>query len=99
MIFTYSLQGNFLRHTGTTPKKKKKPAAAKEGEKLAESVEKLVVDVPKVKSKNLNVVEELEKSNMKRMANFVVVGTYWLMFDSLTLFSSLSSVNSFDANF
>jgi hypothetical protein len=76
LIFTYLSQGHFLSHTGTTPKKKK-PAASKEGEKLAESVESLAVDEPKVKSKNLNVVEELEKSNMKRMVNFVVVGTYY----------------------
>ncbi|KAF1925081.1 uncharacterized protein M421DRAFT_424110 [Didymella exigua CBS 183.55] len=58
---------------GTTPKKKK-PAASINGEKLADSVEKLAVDEPKVKSKNLNVLEELQKSGMKRMANFVVVG-------------------------
>ena len=64
----------FLRHTGTTPKKKNKPAAAANGDKLADSVEKLAVDEPKVKSKNLNVLEELRKSGMKRMANFVVVG-------------------------
>ncbi|KAJ4983666.1 elongation factor Tu GTP binding domain-containing protein [Stagonosporopsis vannaccii] len=57
----------------TTPKKKK-PAAATNGNKLADSVEKLAVDEPKVKSKNLNVLEELQKSGMKRMANFVVVG-------------------------
>jgi hypothetical protein len=38
-------------------------------------VEKLTVDeTPKVKSKNLNVVQEFEKSGMKRMANFVVIG-------------------------
>ena len=97
MTFAYSLQENLLSHTGTTPKKKK-PAAAKEGEKLAESIEKLAVDEPKVKSKNLNVVEELEKSNMKRMANFVVVGTYWHVFDPPKISSSPSSVNSFDAN-
>ncbi|XP_014554911.1 hypothetical protein COCVIDRAFT_39248 [Bipolaris victoriae FI3] len=42
---------------------------------LTESVERLsVADEPKVKSKNLNVVDEFEKSNMKRLANFVVVG-------------------------
>ncbi len=44
------------------------------GDKLVESVEKLAVDEPKVKSKNLNVLEELQKSGLKRMANFVVVG-------------------------
>ena len=58
--------------TGTPkPKSKKTP-----GDKLAESVEKLAVvdDTPKVKSKNLNVVEEYKKSGMKRMANFVVIG-------------------------
>jgi elongation factor 1 alpha-like protein len=65
----------FLRHTGTTPKKKK-PAAAANGDKLADSVEKLAVDEPKVKSKNLNVLDEFQKSGMKRMANFVVVGMY-----------------------
>lgn len=47
------------------------------GDKLADSVEKLAVDEPKVKSKNLNVLEELQKSGMKRMANFVVVGEYY----------------------
>ncbi|KAF2633989.1 hypothetical protein BU25DRAFT_486965 [Macroventuria anomochaeta] len=66
------LQRAFLRHTGTTPKKK--PAVAANGDKLADSVEKLAVDEPKVKSKNLNVLGELQKSGMKRMANFVVVG-------------------------
>jgi elongation factor 1 alpha-like protein len=30
--------------------------------------------MPKTKSKNLNVVEEFEKSGMKRMSNFVVIG-------------------------
>lgn len=55
---------------GTKPKAKKT-----EGEKLTESVEKLKVDeTPKVKRKNLNVVEEYAKSGMKRMANFVVTG-------------------------
>ncbi|KAF2196590.1 hypothetical protein GQ43DRAFT_498411 [Delitschia confertaspora ATCC 74209] len=44
------------------------------GDKLADSVSKMTVDDTKVKSKNLNVVEEFEKSNTKRMANFVVVG-------------------------
>jgi elongation factor 1 alpha-like protein len=33
-----------------------------------------VVDEPRVKSKNLNVVDEFEKSDSKRMANFVVLG-------------------------
>lgn len=45
---------------------------------MAESVERLAVDEPKVKSKNLNVLEELQKSRMKRMANFVVVGEYFV---------------------
>ncbi|KAL1801174.1 hypothetical protein ACET3X_001516 [Alternaria dauci] len=55
----------------TTPKKKKKQTNGD----LAESVEKLaVVDEPRVKSKNLNVVDEFEKSVSKRMANFVVLG-------------------------
>ncbi|KAH6629286.1 elongation factor 1-alpha [Boeremia exigua] len=53
---------------------KKKPAAAANGDKLADSVEKLAVDEPKVNSRNLNVLDELQKSGMKRMANFVVVG-------------------------
>jgi hypothetical protein len=30
--------------------------------------------MPKTKSKNLNVEKEYEKSGMKRMANFVVIG-------------------------
>jgi elongation factor 1 alpha-like protein len=47
------------------------------GEKLAASVEKLTVDdTPRVKSKNLDVVKEYEKSGMKRMANFVVIGKF-----------------------
>ncbi|CAN9115988.1 unnamed protein product [Alternaria alternata] len=55
----------------TTPKKKKKQINGD----LAESVEKLTVaDEPRVKSKNLNVVDEFEKSASKRMANFVVLG-------------------------
>lgn len=33
-----------------------------------------VEESPKVKSKNLNVLDEFEKSGMKRMANFVVIG-------------------------
>jgi hypothetical protein len=60
--------------TGTS---KPKTASKKtHGDKLAGSVEKLAVvdDTPKVKSKNLNVVEEFKKSGMKRMANFVVIG-------------------------
>ncbi|KAF2794173.1 hypothetical protein K505DRAFT_349470 [Melanomma pulvis-pyrius CBS 109.77] len=58
---------------GTKPK----PAKTKKsnGEHLAAPMEKLAVDeIPRVKSKNLNVVEEFEKSGMKRMANFVVIG-------------------------
>ncbi|KAF2275483.1 uncharacterized protein EI97DRAFT_502040 [Westerdykella ornata] len=44
-------------------------------QKLAQSMETLAVEeTPSVKSKNLNVAEEFEKSGMKRMANFVVVG-------------------------
>ena len=60
--------------TGTPKPKTKKT----HGDRLAESVEKLAVadDTPKVKSKNLNVVEEYKKSGMKRMANFVVIGTH-----------------------
>ena len=64
----------FLRHLGSTPKKKKSVNAAAE-ERLAKSIETIsVVDEPRVKSRNLNVVEEFEKSEMKRLANFVVVG-------------------------
>lgn len=33
-----------------------------------------VEDAPKVKSKNLDVLKEFEKSNMKKAASFVVVG-------------------------
>lgn len=33
-----------------------------------------VEEAPRVKSKNLNVLNEFEKSGMKRMANFVVIG-------------------------
>jgi hypothetical protein len=43
---------------------------------LVDSVGSLTVDEPRVKSKNLNVVDEYEKSGMKRMANFVVVGKF-----------------------
>jgi hypothetical protein len=64
-----------LMHTGTTPKKKKTPADA-HAERLADSVETMTVDEPRVKSKNLNVVDEFEKSGSKRLANFVVVGMY-----------------------
>jgi elongation factor 1 alpha-like protein len=35
-----------------------------------------VEETPKVKSKNLNVVDEFENSGMKRMANFVVIGRF-----------------------
>lgn len=61
----------FLRDTGTTPKKKR---PATNGEKLADSVGSLHIEESRVKSKNLNVVNEFEKSNPKRIANFVVVG-------------------------
>ncbi|KAI4906061.1 hypothetical protein J4E90_010909 [Alternaria incomplexa] len=55
----------------TTPKKKKKQTNGD----LTDSVEKLTVaDEPRVKSKNLNVVDEFEKSASKRLANFVVLG-------------------------
>lgn len=58
----------------TTPGTKPRPKKTN-GEKLAESVEKLnVEETPKVKSKNLDVVREFERSGMKRMANFVVTG-------------------------
>jgi elongation factor 1 alpha-like protein len=43
---------------------------------LAESVEGLVIEESRVKSKNLNVVDEFEKSSPKRIANFVVVGKF-----------------------
>ncbi|KAI4605802.1 hypothetical protein J4E83_010465 [Alternaria metachromatica] len=55
----------------TTPKKKKRQTNGD----LTESIEKLTVaDEPRVKSKNLNVVDEFEKSASKRLANFVVLG-------------------------
>ncbi|KAF2870266.1 hypothetical protein BDV95DRAFT_608267 [Massariosphaeria phaeospora] len=59
--------------------RRNKPKAAQSkkttGEKLIEPMTKLTVDeTPRVKSKNLNVVQEFEKSGMKRMANFVVIG-------------------------
>ncbi|KAF2679732.1 hypothetical protein K458DRAFT_393577 [Lentithecium fluviatile CBS 122367] len=60
-----------------TPKPKTTPKKTHgHGDKLAESVDKLAVadDTSRVKSKNLNVVEEFEKSGMKRIANFVVIG-------------------------
>lgn len=68
------IQSTYLRHTGTAPTKKK--GTTSNGEDLATSVEKLAVDEPRVKSKNLNVVDEFEKSGLKRMANFVVVGKH-----------------------
>jgi elongation factor 1 alpha-like protein len=43
---------------------------------LADSVGSLIIDEPRVKSKNLNVVDEFEKSNAKRIANFVVMGKF-----------------------
>ncbi|KAH7074319.1 P-loop containing nucleoside triphosphate hydrolase protein [Paraphoma chrysanthemicola] len=56
---------------GTTPKKKRHS----NGDKIAEATERLsVVDEPRVRSKNLNVVAEFENSDAKRIANFVVVG-------------------------
>lgn len=59
----------------TGPSKNKAAQKKKNGDKLADSVDKLSVEnTPKVKSKNLNVVEEFKKSGMKRMANFVVIG-------------------------
>ena len=79
MTLLYGYLRIFLRQTGITPKKKRA-----HGESLARSVEKLAVaDEPKVKSKNLNVVEEFEKSGLKRMANFVVVGMYFAAWISL----------------
>ncbi|KAH9876487.1 hypothetical protein J1614_003618 [Plenodomus biglobosus] len=57
--------------TGNTPKKKKKH---EKSEALAESVDKLAIEEPKVKSKNLNVVAEFETSALKRIINFVVIG-------------------------
>jgi hypothetical protein len=51
----------------------------------------LTVDEPRVKSKNLNVVDEYEKSGMKRMANFVVVGK----FDASCMSSVVSGSNHY----
>ncbi|KAH3914057.1 hypothetical protein HBI56_053920 [Parastagonospora nodorum] len=56
---------------GTTPKKKK---GTSNGDKLADSFGSLVIEESRIKSKNLNVVDEFEKSSPKRIANFVVVG-------------------------
>lgn len=39
-------------------------------------MEKLLIEESRVKSKNLNVLDEFEKSQSKRMANFVVIGEY-----------------------
>ena len=59
--------------TGTTKAKPK--AKEKDGDKLAQSVEKLSVEpATKVRSKNLNVIEEFRKSGMKKVSNFVVIG-------------------------
>ncbi|KAL5114512.1 hypothetical protein ACEQ8H_007602 [Pleosporales sp. CAS-2024a] len=57
---------------GTTPKKKTPRTSS--GDKLADSVGSLSVEEPRFKSKNLNVLEEFDKSNLKRIAGFVVVG-------------------------
>ncbi|KAF2847429.1 hypothetical protein T440DRAFT_403332 [Plenodomus tracheiphilus IPT5] len=54
-----------------TPKKKKKHDKS---EVLSASVDKLAIDEIKVKSKNLNVIAEFQKSTSKRIASFVVVG-------------------------
>lgn len=76
MVDLYIIRGMQSKsRTGTKPK----PAKIKKtnGEELAAPMEKLAVDeTPRVKSKNLNVVEEFEKSGMKRMANFVVIGQF-----------------------
>ncbi|CAI6332470.1 unnamed protein product [Periconia digitata] len=63
--------------TGTTdgPSKQKAIPKKSAADKLAESLDKVQVEeTPKIKSKNLNVVEEFAKSGLKRMANFVVIG-------------------------
>jgi hypothetical protein len=67
-------------YTGTTtkPPKKKKPIL--NGDKLAESLDSLDVEDPPLKSKNLNVIDEFEKSSPKRIANFVVVGKFDIKF-------------------
>ncbi|OCL09549.1 hypothetical protein AOQ84DRAFT_338766 [Glonium stellatum] len=60
-------------------KSKKVPSkqvnGGKSTNKLTESVSSLTIEeAPKVKSKNLNVLQEFEKSNMKKTASFVVIG-------------------------
>jgi elongation factor 1 alpha-like protein len=63
-------------HTGNKAKKAG-PNKQVNGDKLTEATSALSVDdVPKVKSKNLNVVEEFRKSNLKQTSNFVVIGKY-----------------------
>jgi elongation factor 1 alpha-like protein len=70
-MYTQELESKM--HTGTPKPKAKKT----HGDKLAEPMEKLAVsEVTKVKSKNLNVVDEYNKSGMKRIANFVVIGMH-----------------------
>ncbi|KAF2494519.1 elongation factor 1 alpha [Lophium mytilinum] len=62
---------------GTKPKKgTSKPASGdKATNDVTNSVSALSVEeAPRVKSKNLDVLKEFEKSDMKRMANFVVIG-------------------------
>jgi elongation factor 1 alpha-like protein len=68
-----------LISTGT--KTKKSAPHHTSGDKAANDVTNSVAalglsveEVPKVKSKNLDVLKEFEQSNMKRMANFVVIG-------------------------
>ncbi|KAH9879518.1 hypothetical protein IAQ61_001336 [Plenodomus lingam] len=65
---------SFLNQAGTTPKEKKKRKKKPHTGEISESVEKLVLDESKVKSQNLDVVAEFEKSDLKRIANFVVIG-------------------------
>ncbi|ORX92959.1 elongation factor EF-1 alpha subunit [Clohesyomyces aquaticus] len=61
--------------TKATSGLKSKPTHKPNGDKLVDSVDKLTVEeTPRVKSKNLNVLEEFRKSGMKRMASFVVIG-------------------------
>ncbi|KAK8182412.1 P-loop containing nucleoside triphosphate hydrolase protein [Phyllosticta citribraziliensis] len=63
-------QAKAFKKAGNAAKQKDKEAGA-----VTQGVANLTVDeAPRVKSKNLNVLEEYAKSNLKPSANFVVIG-------------------------
>ncbi|KAK8233820.1 hypothetical protein HDK90DRAFT_487729 [Phyllosticta capitalensis] len=63
-------QAKAFKKSNTAANKKDKETSA-----VTQGVANLTVEeAPRVKSKNLNVLEEYEKSTLKRSANFVVIG-------------------------